>query len=164
MKKFLGTLVVLLGVMMLVEFAIWGSVRAGAQAGKPHLLLPLLAAGMNYETLKFCAGLGCLILGLHTALRPPDAAPSPMAQVFLLNAVLLCGSLLLAFAGSHQPDPQFWTGLFTLTAALEVVVGLVLLVLAVSERPLDAVGITLGGVVYVASVAIAAVAYLGASG
>jgi len=163
MKKFVGTLVVLLGVMMVVEYAVWGTLQAGSQAGKPHLLLPLLASGINYETLKLCAGIGMLVLGLYFALRAPHADPSPMAQVFLLNALLLCGSLLLAFAGSHQPDPQFWTGLFAMTAALEVVAGMILLVLAVSERPIDPVGVTLGGVVYVASVAIGAVVYLSGS-
>jgi len=160
MKKFLGTLVVLLGVMMLVEYAVWGTLQAGSQAGKSHLLLPLLGSGINYETIKLCVGIAMLVLGLYFALRPPHADPSPMAQVFMLNAVLLCGSLLLAFAGSHQPDPHFWTGLFAMTAVLEVVVGMVLLGLAVSERPIDPVGVTLGGVVYVASVAIGAVVYL----
>lgn len=160
MKKFVGAFLVVLGVMGLAGFSVWGTTRAGASATQYHSFLPILALGLDFphDTLKLCVAIGFLILGLYYGLG--ETGPSPLAQVFLLNALLLCSALIFALGASHNPQYAGITGVFAAAALLQALVGLVLLFFAVSERPVGAVGLTLGGVLYVSSAAIGAVIYL----
>src|SRR5687768_7631088 len=99
MRKFFGTLLILGGVLSLADFLIWGSLNAGITPGsRSHLFLPLLAAGQDYPNAvtKLCFGLGMFVFGLYLILLEGDMGRCPLSLIFMVNALLLCFSLLVA--------------------------------------------------------------------
>jgi len=176
MRKFFGTVLILGGVLSLADFLIWGTIRiADPQSpayianSQSHLLLPFLAAGQDYPTAvqKLCFGLGMLAFGLYLLLLEGDMNRCPLSLIFMINALLLCFSLLVAFtagqplkAGSDALVSPDMVGIAAAAAVLFVVCGLLLLYFAATERPVGKAALSIGSVVYVASAAVAAVVYL----
>jgi hypothetical protein len=162
MRKFLGTILILGGVLSLADFAIWGSLVTGLQGAKSHLLLPLLAAGRDYPVpvTKLCFGIGLLVLGLYLVLLEGDTARSPLAALFMLCALGLCFSLLFAFGAALNPEKHAYVGIAAAAAALHLVCGLILLYFAATERPVGTAGLSLGSVIFVSSAAVGLVVFL----
>lgn len=162
MRKFSGTVLILGGVLALVDFAIWGTLKAGIDGAGTHLFLPLLASGQEWSTpiTKLCFGLGILVFGLYLVLLEGDMGRSPLSLIFMINSLMLCFCLLFAFAAAQNPDKQALVGVCTIAALLQIVCGLFLLYFAVTERPVGAAGLSLGSLIYVCSAAVGAVVYL----
>ena len=169
MRKFFGTALILAGVLSLADFVIWGTIRIADPASpvhiansQNHLFLPLLAAGQDYPVpvTKLCFGLGMFVFGLYLVLLEGDMNRCPLSLIFMVSALLLCFSLLVAFAAHQNPDKQTWVGIATAVAALQSVCGLVLLYFAATERPVGKAGLSLGSVIYVSSVSVAVVVFL----
>jgi hypothetical protein len=162
MRKFFGTALILGGVLSLADFLIWGSLNAGIAGAKTHLFLPLLATGQDYPTAvsKLCFGLGMFVFGLYLVLLEGDMGRCPLSLIFMLNSLLLCFSLLVAFAASQNPEKHAWVGIASISALLAVVGGLVLLYFAATERPVGKAGLSIGSIIYVSSAAVGAVVFL----
>jgi len=168
MRKFFGTVLILGGVLALTDYAILGSLSAreslakdGIVSVQSHFLLPLLAKDIEYPkaVTKLCFGIGLLFFGICLVLIEGNMGRSPLSLIFMLNALLLCFSLLVAMA-AFQNDRQAWVGIASAVALLAVVCGLFLLFFAATERPVGTAGLSLGSVIYVSSAAVGAVVYL----
>jgi hypothetical protein len=164
MRKFFGTALILGGVLSLADFLIWGSLNAHVegQARSSHLFLPMLATGLDFPTAvsKLCFGLGLFVFGLYLVLLEGDMGRCPLSLIFMLNALVLCFSLLVAFAASQNPEKHAYVGIASISALLSVVGGLVLLYFAATERPVGKAGLSLGSIIYVSSAALGAVVFL----
>lgn len=162
MRKFFGTVLILGGFLSLADILIWGTLNAGVAGAKAHLLLPLLAPDPEYPTAvtKLCFGLGLFFIGLYLLLLEGDMGRSPLAGLFMLNALGLCFSLIVAFVAAQNQGREAMVGIATAAAGLHLLCGLVLLYFASTERPVGAAGLSLGSVIYVASAAVGAVVYL----
>jgi hypothetical protein len=145
-----------------VDFMIWGSLNAGIAGAKSHLFLPLLASGQDYPTAvtKLCFGLFMLVFGLYLILLEGDMGRSPLSLIFMINALLLCFSLLVAFAAFRNSPENPWIGIASMMAVLHFLCGLALLYFAATERPVGSAGLSIGSVVYVSSAAVALVVFL----
>src|SRR5262245_30444069 len=169
MKKLFGTVFILGGILALADFMIWGTIRiadpqspAFVANSQNHLLLPLLASGEHWPdaVMKLCFGLGMFVFGLYLLLLEGDWNRCPLSLIFMINALLLCFSLLVAFAAAQKPENQAFVGISAVAAVLFVVCGLLLLYFAATERPVGKAGLSIGSIIYVASAAVAAVVYL----
>lgn len=162
MRKFLGTALILGGVLSLIDFAVLGTIQSGVAGAKPHLLLPLLALGQDYSTdvTKLCFGTGILVFGIYLILLEGDLGRCPLSLLFMINALALCFALLVAFAAAHKPENHAWVGIASAAALLHALGGLVLLYFAATERPVGTAGLSLGSVVYVSSAAVGLVVFL----
>jgi hypothetical protein len=163
MRKFFGTVLILGGLLSLVDYMIWGSLNAGIPGASSHLFLPLMASGVDYPTAvtKLCFGIGLFTFGLYLILLEGDMNRAPLALIFMVNSLLLCFALIVAFAAFHAPpDKQAWVGIASGWALLHVVTGGILLYFAATERPVGAAGLSIGSVIYVSSAAVGAIVYL----
>ena len=163
MRKFFGTVLILGGVLSLVDYMIWGSLNAGIPGASTHLLLPLLSSGIDYpnQVMKLCFGIGLFTFGLYLVLLEGDMNRAPLALIFMVNSLLLCFALIVAFAAFHAPpEKQAWVGIASAWALLHVVAGCVLLYLAATERPVGTAGLSIGSVIFVSSAAVGAIVYL----
>ena len=169
MRKFFGTLLILGGVLSLADFLIWGSIRVADPQSpsyiancQSHLFLPLFATGQDYPNAvtKLCFGLGMLVFGLYFVLLEGDMGRCPLALIFMCNALLLCFSLLVAFAAFKNSEQNPWIGIASAAAVLHLVCGLILLYFAATERPVGKAGLSLGSVIFVSSAALGLVVFL----
>lgn len=170
MRKFFGTLLILGGVLSLADFLISGTLNAGVgESARSHLFLPLLAAGRDFpnEVTKLCFGLGMFVFGLYLVLLDGDMGRCPLSLLFMINSLLMCFSLLVAFAAGQpaKGDPNAvvssaMVGIASAAAVLHLVCGLILLYFAATERPVGKAGLSLGSVIYVSSAALGLVVFL----
>jgi hypothetical protein len=129
--------------------------------------LPFRLVGMDYPAdalLLAGAGWG-LVLGLYHVLTGTEDIARVLqggrvARLALLNGLLLVTTLAVACVGAKHGKEGATVAVFALTAAAQVVLGLVLLVLALAERPKGIVSLVLGGLVTAGGVAVAVFAFL----
>lgn len=186
MRRAIGSLFVLTSVFFIYQFAIWGAWVAG-EGSKPYNSgVPFRMLGANYPfdvAMLVCAvwsmGIGLYFilssegrggeLPAHVPktsqwaqrLAAGDTQSSPMAAVFLVNALLLLTTLFVAYMGVRASSPQErYVAIFSAVAGLEVAVGLILLILALFEKPKNVTGLMLGGAVYVAGTAASVLIFL----
>jgi hypothetical protein len=162
MRKFFGTVLILGGVLSLADFLIWGSLNHGIEGAKSHLFLPLLASGQEYPTAvtKLCFGLGMFVFGLYLVLLEGDMGRCPLSVIFMVNALLLCFALLVAFAAFKNSEQNPWIGIASAAAVLHLVCGLVLLYFAAAERPVGTAALSIGSVIFISSASVGAVVFL----
>jgi len=162
MRKFFGTALILAGVLALADRLIWGSLNHGIEGATNHLFLPLFAMGNDYPNAisKLCFGLGMFVFGLYLVLLEGDMNRCPLSLIFMLNALFLCFSLLVAFAAFKNSPDHPWIGIASAAAVLHVVCGLILLYFAATERPVGKAALSIGSAIYVSSVSLAVVVYL----
>lgn len=187
MRRILGAAFVLGSCYFLYQFAIWGAWTAGADLKPYNSSIPfrVLGLGDNYpfDVAMLMAATWAMLIGLYFILSPerssialPTHVPttsrwaqrmasqqrsSPMASMFLLNALLLATTLFIAYIGAKRPaDNQHTISVFSLVAGLQIATGFLLMVFAVFEKPKGGMGLIVGGAVYLAGTAVAAIVFL----
>jgi len=128
------------------------------KADYPGNALLLLGAAWG-----FILGLWFVVLG-----DPPrEGAPrggGGIARLMLLNALLLLSSLLAGYIGGKSGADVTTVAVFGTVALLQILLGLILLVLALFERPKGWVSLGLGFLVYGAGVAVGLLSFLWGGG
>ncbi len=173
MRKIIGCAFMLAGVAEAFLFTAWGTAH-GAQAGQsPWWAFGSLGANYPYDVgyLAFAAwflGLGLYFVLTDVApqtvggkLAPrPEPRGGPVSKLFLVNAFLLATSLLCAYVGAKADVAGPFLAIFAIAAAAQVAVGLIMLVLAIFEKPKTIPAMILGMAAYLAGSAGAVVVFL----
>jgi hypothetical protein len=124
---------------------------------------PLQALGHDYprDAMLLLGALWGFLLGLGLILPPasPEGQPGggKIALAMLLNALLLVSSLFVAYIGGKLGDPANMptVALFGIIALVQGALGVILLILAIFEKPKGIVPLMLGVPVYLFGVGIA---------
>jgi len=177
---------VLASVFFTYQFGIWGAFVAGSDREPYAAAVPFRMLGQNYpfDVAMLACGAWAMGLALYFILSPdanrnvlPAHVPatskwaqrlasqgsrsSPMAGMFLVNSLLLATMLFVAYIGARSPgDHARYVSIFGMVAGLQVALGLILLILALFEKPKGPVGLLLGGAVYVAGTAVSVLVFL----
>lgn len=138
---------------------------------------PFLALGADYPvdvflllgaSWAFLIGLALIITGES---RDPSRGPrgGRVSRVMLMNGLLLISTLFVGYMGarvSTPGNPQTQVlAIFGLIALAQVALGLILIVLALFERPKGILSLPLGIVIYLMGVGVGVLAFLwGAEG
>jgi hypothetical protein len=67
--------------------------------------------------------------------------------------------LLAAYVGAKEHASERWIGLFAMTAGLQIAFGLLILILALFEKPRGIGSLIFGSVVYVCSIGVSLMAF-----
>lgn len=168
MKRIFGGVLMLVGAVCLYLCATRAMFHGRAELGSAYTAsLPLSFVGMDYPTdaLLLAGAAWGFILGFWFVITGADEAQAVLrggrvARVMLLNALLLLSSLLIAYFGArHHKDPAT-VMIFGLVAAIQAVIGLVLLFLSLTERPKGIASLAFGVLVYLGGVGIGVFAFL----
>lgn len=181
MKRFLGALFMAAGAGCVYLFA-----TSGMFHGRELFTstfdrnLPFAVLGKNYPTdvLFMLGSMWLLLLGFvfvvtdfgrsavaagATGVAARFASPRKggrIARMMLLNALLLVSSLFVAYVGGKTGQSVTTIAIFSTVALLQIAAGLVLLVLALFERPKGVISLFLGFAVYAFGVAVGVLAFL----
>jgi len=168
MKRIFGGVLMLAGAACLYLCATRAMFHGRAELGTAYTAsLPLLFVGMDYPTdaLLLAGAAWGFILGFWFVITGADEAQAVLrggriARVMLLNALLLLSSLLIAYFGARHHKDAATVMVFGLVAALQAVVGLILLFLSLTERPKGIASLALGALVDLGGVGIGVFALL----
>ncbi|HYE99582.1 MAG TPA: hypothetical protein VEJ18_11760 [Planctomycetota bacterium] len=87
-----------------------------------------------------------------------------IARLLLLNALLLVSSLFVGFVGGRAGADPLTVAVFGIVAAAQILLGLILLVLALFERPKGAVSLAVGTLVWLGGTAVGVLVILWGQG
>ncbi len=187
MRRVIGSIFVVGAGWLLYKFALWGAFLASPDAFRgPSTPFRVLGGNYPMDVAMLCGAAWMAGIGLYLILFSPgeassavpshvpassrwaqrmqasqDNAPSPMATIFFLNALLLITTLFVAFVGVRAPqDTSRLLATFTLVAAAQVAVGLFLLILALFEKPKGVIGLIVGLAVYAAGTGVGVMVFL----
>jgi hypothetical protein len=124
------------------------------KADYPGNALLLLGAAWG-----FILGLWFVILGEPAAEGAPRRGGG-IARLMLLNGLLLLSSLLAGYIGGKSGADSTTIAVFGTVALLQILLGFILVVLALFERPKGWVSLGLGFLVYGAGVAVGLLSFL----
>ena len=183
MRRIIGGLLLVVGAILLFVFGVQGTFYAqGASA--PSFNLPFSSLGAKYpgDVLMFLGAAWALLIGLVFVFIEPKKAPPPTmgesaasryaqlagadkkggfaAKTLLVTALLMASFLFAAFIGAKTHQDTRLVGLFTGIALVQVVTGLFLLLLALLEKPKNAVALLLGSVLYLGGAAVGVLAFV----
>jgi hypothetical protein len=170
MKRIFGAVLLVAGAVCLYFFVSRGMFHGRGMMGSTFDPgLPFRSMGKDdypaNALLLLGAGWG-LILGLWFVILgdpPREGAPTRgggIARLMLLNALLLASSLLAGFVGGKSGADVATVAVFGTVALLQILLGLILLVLALFERPKGWVSLGLGFLVYGAGAAAGLLTFL----
>ena len=168
MKRIFGGLLMLAGAFSLYLFATRAMFHGRADLGTAYSPgLPLLFVGMDYPTdaLLLAGAAWGFLLGLWFIITGADEARQVLrggriSRVLLLNGLLLLSSLAIALFGAKAHKDPATVMVFGIVAAVQAVVGLILLLLSLTEKPKGIASLAFGTVVYLGGVGIAVLAFL----
>jgi hypothetical protein len=168
MKRIFGGLLMLAGAFCLYLFATRAMFQGRADLGTAYSPgLPLMFVGMDYPTdaLLLAGSAWGFLLGLWFIITGAEEAQQVLrggriARVMLFNGLLLLSSLAIAYFGAKAHKDAATVAVFGIVAALQAVLGLVLLVLSLTERPKGIASLAFGAVVYLGGVGIAVLTFL----
>jgi len=129
--------------------------------------LALSFVGLDYPTdaLLLAGAAWGFLLGFWFVITGAEDAREVLrggriARILLLNGLLLISSLAIAtFGARHHKDP-LTVMVFGVVAAVQAVVGLILLILSLTERPKGIASLAFGAVVYLGGVGVGVLAFL----
>lgn len=168
MKRIFGGVLMLLGAFCVYVFVTRAMFHGRAELGSAYSLgLPLMFVGMDYPTdalLLAGAAWGC-ILGFWFIITGAEEANQVLrggriARVMLFNGLLLLSSLAIAYFGAKAHKDAATVMVFGLVAAVQAVVGLILLILSLTERPKGIASLALGTIVTLGGVGIGVMAFV----
>jgi hypothetical protein len=168
MKRIFGALLMLAGAFSLYLFATRAMFLGRADLGTTYSpSLPLSFVGMEYPTdaLLLAASAWGFLLGLWFIITGADEARQVLrggriARVLLFNGLLLLSSLAIACFGAKAHKDPATVMVFGIVAAVQAVVGLILLILSLTEKPKGIASLAFGAVVYLGGVGIGVLAFL----
>ena len=168
MKRIFGGLLMLAGASCLYLVATRAMFHGRAELGATYTPgLPLSFVGLDYpkDALLLAGAAWAFILGFWFIVTGAEEAEQVLrggriARVMLLNGLLLLSSLAIAYFGARAHKDAATVAVFGIVAAIQAVLGLVLLVLSLTERPKGIASLALGAVVYLGGVGIAVLTFL----
>lgn len=129
--------------------------------------LPLLFVGMDYpkDALLLAGAAWGFVLGFWFVITGADEAREVLrggriSRILLLNGLLLLSSLAIACFGAKAHKDPTTVMVFGMVAAVQALVGLLLLVLSLTERPKGIASLAFGAIVYLGGVGIGVLAFL----
>jgi|SRR5882672_2511089 len=168
MKRVAGGILMLAG-----AFCLYLAATRAMFNGREHLgtvyspALPLRFVGMEYPTdaLLLAGAAWGFILGFWFVITGADDARDSLrggriARVMLLNGLLLLSSLAIAFFGAKAHQDANTVMIFGMVAAVQAAVGLVLLILAITEKPKGAASLIFGAAVYLGGLGVGVLTFL----
>lgn len=168
MKRIFGGLLMLAGAVCLYLCATRAMFHGRAELGRAYSAgLPLTFVGMDYPTdaLLLAGAAWGFILGFWFIVTGAEEAKAVLrggriSRVLLLNGLLLMSSLAIAYFGARAHKDHGTILLFGLVAAVQAVVGFVLLILSFTERPKGIASLAFGAAVYLGGVGLGAMIYV----
>ncbi|HLY10829.1 MAG TPA: hypothetical protein VKW04_16120 [Planctomycetota bacterium] len=168
MKRIFGGLLMLAGALALYLFATRAMFHGRADLGSSYSpSLPLLLVGADYPTdaLLLAGAAWGFLLGLWCVITGADEAREVLrggriARILLLNGLLLLSSLAIAYLGAKAHKDPATVLVFGLVAAVQAVVGLILLILSLAERPKGIASLAFGTVVTLGGVGLGVLVFL----
>jgi hypothetical protein len=184
MRRVSAAVFALAACFFLYMFGVWGAFTAGIGARPYTSAVPFRLLGQNFpfDAAMLASGVWALGLCLYFALTGDNrkALPShvpatslwaqrlqtqpsnaPMASMFLINALLLATFLFMTCVGTRAGSDHTRTvGILAGAAGLHVAAGLILLVLAIFEKPRGVTGLSVGGVAYALGTALAVAVFV----
>ncbi len=168
MKRIFGGVLMLAGAACLYLSATRAMFNGRAELGSAYSAsLPLMFMGMDYplDALLLAGAAWGFILGFWFVITGADEAQAALrggrvARVMLLNALLLVSSLVIAGFGAKAHKDPVTVMIFGVVAAIQAVVGLILLFLSLTERPKGIASLAFGALVYLGGVGIGVFAFL----
>lgn len=169
MKRIFGALLALAGGLSLYFFVSKGMHDGRALLGTDYdPSVPFRAlGGADYPTdglllLGACWG---FILGLWFIVTGDEGASKGLrggrsARLFMLNGLLLLSSLFVGYVGGRSGADASSVAIFGILALAQGLLGLILLVLALFERPKGFVSIALGSVAWLGGTGAAVMVFL----
>jgi hypothetical protein len=186
-KRAVGAILIVAGAILLYAFVAGSMFHGRADLGEEfRASLPFAALGKNYpaDALTCAGAFVALFLGLCGVLAPapaprPAAAPAGsaaarlaagagprgggrIAAIMMLNSLLLVASLFVTFVGAKAKYED--TGLvyaFAATGLVQAALGLILLLLAILEKPKGPASLFFGTVFYLGGVGLLLAGLLG---
>jgi hypothetical protein len=168
MKRIFGALLMLAGALCLYLFATRAMFHGRAELGSAYSPgLPLTFVGMDYpkDALLLAGAAWGFLLGLWFIVTGADEAQQVLrggriARVMLLNGLLLLSSVAIACFGAKAHKDAATVAIFGIVAAVQAVLGLILLVLSFTERPKGIASLAFGAAVYLGGVGIVVLTFL----
>jgi hypothetical protein len=168
MKRIFGGVLMLAGAGCLYLCATRAMFNGRAELGSTYTAsLPLTFVGMEYpkDALLLAGAAWGFILGFWFVITGAEEAQSVLrggriARVMLLNGLLLLSSLMIACFGARAHKDPGTVMIFGVVAALQAVVGLILLFLSLTERPKGIASLAFGALIYLGGVGIGVFAFL----
>ena len=168
MKRIFGAILMLAGALCLYLFATQAMFHGRAELGAAYSPgLPLSFVGMDYpkDALLLAGAAWGFLLGLWFIVTGADEAQQVLrggriARVMLLNGLLLLSSIAIACFGAKAHKDAATVAIFGIVAAVQAVLGLVLLVMSLTERPKGIASLAFGAAVYLGGVGIAVLTFL----
>lgn len=138
-----------------------------ALTGSFDWTLPLQILGRRYpqDVLLLLGGLWGVVLGFGLVFTGDSGGGGQrrggaIARAMLLNALLLVSTLFVAYVGGKTKQDPTLVAVFGATALLQIALGVLLLILALFERPKGVLSLLVGAAVYLFGVAVGVLAFL----
>jgi hypothetical protein len=168
MKRIFGAVLMFAGASSLYLFTLRAAFFGRAALGeKLDIAFPIQQLGLDYPTdaLLLMGALWGFLLGLWFIITGAEEAENALrggrvARVMLLNGLLLISTLGVAYVGAKAHANATTIAIFGLVAAAQAVIGLILLILSLLERPKGIASLALGAVVTVGGVALGVLSFL----
>jgi len=168
MKRIFGGVLMLLGAFCAYLFATRAMFYGRAELGTDYSPgLALRFVGMDYPTdaLLLAGAAWGVLLGFWFIITGADEANQVLrggriSRVMLFNGLLLLSSLGIAYFGAKAHKDPATVMVFGLVAAVQAIVGVILLILSISEKPKGIASLAFGAVVTAGGIAVAVLAFL----
>lgn len=168
MKRIFGGVLMLAGAVCLYLCATRAMFNGRADLGSTYSATQALSfVGLDYpkDALLLAGAAWGFILGFWFVITGADEAEAALrggriARILLLNGLLLLSSLAIAYFGAKSHKDPATVAVFGIVAAIQAVLGLILLILSFTERPKGIASLAFGSVVYLGGVAIGVLAFL----
>jgi len=181
MKRIIGAILMLAGAVCLFFFAAGGALNGrGIQA--PAGSLPFLSLGLQYplDAVLLVGAFWGFLIGVVLVAAPggPRAAAPPaagtaasryaasstrkggaIARFMLLNGLLLLSTLFITYIGGKARQDADVVGVFGLVALIQMGLGIILVILALFERPRGAIQLILGIPIHLFGIAVGLLAF-----
>jgi hypothetical protein len=161
MKRILGAVLALAGGLSLFFFVSRGMHHGRSFLGEAYdPSVPFRALGRDYPAdglfllgafWGFILGIWCIVTGDEGASKALKGGRS--ARLFMLNGLLLLSSLFVGFVGGRSGADPASVAIFGLLALGQAVLGLILLLLALTERPKGFISLAVGSLVWLGGTA-----------
>ena len=190
MKQFTAAILLVAGALLLFQFTVQGTARAlkdAAPSGEDEISfnLPFTSLGQNYpdDALHLVGAFWCLVISFimtltGSAKKPaitPRSSDSPaarfaagarpggkVARLMLLNSLFLLSAIFVAYIGATRTNNEhtLTVAVFGGVALLQSGTGLLLLLMALIEKPKGLVSLILGMLLYFAGGALAVLLFI----
>ncbi|MHC4607235.1 MAG: hypothetical protein ACYTAF_09945 [Planctomycetota bacterium] len=162
MKQIFGALLLLIGALFLFQFGIHGTFHAPRDVD-PSFALPFKNIGANWPTdaIYFVLAIWLTIIGLGLCFSTGKAGAGRVcSKIMLLNSLLMLTALFMAYTGARGAQDYATIGAFFAIAGIQIVFGLLLLLLALGEKPKGTASLLAGTLFWIAGAAVGVMSFL----